>query len=115
MSVQNLSSRLQFEELRSLAAGSISGTYMGVGTSLNFPARTVLVQNYTDQRLIFSLDGITDHFVLDGGTQLIFDIQANKSNMEGFYMAAGDRLYVKEDSVTPLSGSVYFSTIYGKE
>lgn len=115
MSVQNLASRLQFEDLRSLAFGSISGTYAGVGTKISNPARAILVNNATDVLMIFSIDGVNDHFVLPASTSLVLDIQANKSNIEGFYMAKGDRLYVKDNSAAASSGAVYFSVIYGRE
>lgn len=115
MSIQNLASRLQFEDLRSLAFGSISGTYAGVGTSLSNPARAIIVNNATDVLLIFSIDGVNDHFVLPASTSIVLDIQSNKSNQEGFYMAKGDRLYVQDNGSAATSGAVYFSAIYGRE
>ena len=56
--------RLMAEEVRSLAHGSIlgGGAYIGVGTAIENPARIIMINNATDADLMFSLDGITDHF-----------------------------------------------------
>jgi hypothetical protein len=115
MSLQNLASRLQFETLRSLAFGSISGAYMGVGTSITHPARAIMVNNTTDVLLIFSMDGVNNHFVVPATTSIVLDIQANKSLMSGFYLGQGDRLYVKDNGDAATLGAVYFSVMYGRE
>jgi hypothetical protein len=106
--------RYAMEEQRSLAFGSISGTYAGVGTALTNPARQIFVDNATDADLQFSLDGVTDHFVVLSRSSLVSDIAANKTQDAGFYMAEGDRLYVKTIEA-PTEKSVYFSVIYGED
>lgn len=112
--MSNLAIRMRFEELRSLAFGSIGAGYMGVGTAVSNPVRQFLVQNLTDATLLFSFDGTTDHFVLPATGFYLSDITANKTISSGFYLSEGDRLYVKE-SGTPTTGSVYFTVIYGSE
>ncbi len=110
----NLSQRLNFEPQRSLAFGSISGTYAGIGTSLNYPAVQFLISNLTDADLQFSIDGVTDHFPLIAGAQWINDNRANRSDQSGgFYLGVGTRLYVKTLGGAPGSGAVYFSVVYG--
>ena len=104
--------RARFEEQRSLAAASISGTYAGVGSALEHPARLVIINNLTDGDLQFSLNGITDHFVLAKRSAMVLDVASNQSREHGFYFAEGDRLYVKEID-NPTTGSVYFSVLYG--
>jgi hypothetical protein len=84
--------RLAIEPLRSLASGSISGTYAGIGTNLVFPSRKLLIQNYTNAQLTFSDDGVNDKFVLASGAQFILD---EALNHHGDYTAAGTRFYVK--------------------
>jgi len=112
----NVSIRLLAEELRSLAHGSIlaPGTYMGIGDALEHPARIVLIQNHTDAALMFSLDGLTDHFPLAANTQFVLDVSSNKTQDGGFYLAQGQRLYVTQIDA-PSSGSVYLSVFYGKD
>ena len=104
--------RLAAETIRSLAFGSIGAAYAGVGTRFDNPVRIFFTQNLTDKSLMFSLDGVNDHFALPAGGFLLLDVTGNKANAQGFYIAEGSRLYVKE-IVTPTSGSVYLSLFYG--
>jgi len=106
--------RLLAEPLRSLAFGAIGAAYIGVGTSIDNPARMILVQNFTDETLMFSFDGVEDHFPLVESAHLILDIAGNRTSESGFYLAEGQRLYVKEILVTPTTGSVYLTVFYGK-
>lgn len=109
-----LSIRMRAETLRSLGFASISGTYARIGTSLIHPARQILVQNLTDETVVFSFDGVNDHFVLPASGFFLSDITSNKSIAQGWFMAEGDALYVKEVG-NPTTGSVYFSVFYGSE
>lgn len=104
--------RLTFEPVRSLDFSSISGSYMGIGSALANPARVLLVQNGTDASLMFSADGINDHFQLPAGGFLLLDITANKTVSQGFYIAEGTSFYVREIG-TPSMGTVYVTVIYG--
>lgn len=108
----NLALRLQFETVRSLAFGSIGGAYMGIGTALTRPARQVFVQNLTDASLMFSINGVNDHFALPAQGFLLLDITANHAKADGFYIALGTRFYVRTIG-TPTSGTVYVSSMYG--
>ena len=110
-----LSIRFQAEPVRSLAFGSIGAGYTGVGTVLDHPIRQFIIQNLTDATVMFSLDGINDHFPLPAGGLLIDDVSSNQSHSaQGWYVAQGTRLYVKQLGV-PSAGSVYFSVFYGAE
>lgn len=112
----NTSVRLLAEPLRSLAFGSIGATYMGVGTAFNHPIRIVQLQNLSNQVVIFSFDGVDDHVAVPSNGFLLLDVAANKSEQGGNWVVGqGDRIYVKEDTVTPTSGSVYVTSFYAKE
>jgi len=111
----SLSIRFRIEPVRTLNFSVINGTYMGVGTSLTNPARQIYIQNLTDVILMFSLNGIDDHFPLPANGYFLNDITTNKTNTQGFYLAEGERLYVKALSVNPTFGDVYFSVMYGSE
>lgn len=106
--------RLLPETIRTLGFASIGAAYMGVGTEIDHPARMIVIQNFTDVQLMFSFDGVNDHLTLPTLGQIVLDIAANKTREQGFYIAEGDRLYVKEVG-NPSSGSVYLSVFYGKE
>jgi len=105
--------RIYPETLRSLAFGSIGAGYAGVGTAISNPARMWLIQNLTDALLLFSFDGINDHFPLNTNTSIIIDVTANKTIDQGFFIKEGQRLYVKQSGV-PSSGSVYLTSFYGE-
>ena len=104
--------RFRAETVRTLAAGSIGAAYMGVGVALTQPIRQFFIQNLTDGTLMFSFDGVNDHFPLPRNGFYVSDITANASTTGGWFLAEGDRLYVKEVD-TPTTGSVYFSAFYG--
>ena len=104
MSNQSLAVRLYAEPLRTLAFGSISNVYAGLGTALANPCRQFIIVNTTDVILFFSLDGITDHFVVPSNGQFVSDVASNATQPAGgIYLAQGDRLYV---SGLPSLGSV---------
>lgn len=112
MSSPALALRLNFEPIRTLAFGAIGGAYMGIGTPIDHPARQIKVDNLTDAELLFSINGIDDHFILPANGFLILDITTNQSLVgAGFYLGQGSRLYVKQSEV-PTQGAVYFSVIY---
>lgn len=106
-----LSVRLQFEPLRTLAFGGISGTYAGIGTALSNPSRQLYIVNTTDVLLTFSDDGVNDHFVIPAMSYILLDTASNKTMLGGsFTISQGTRIYVKG---APTLGSVYLSTMYG--
>ena len=107
--------KVKFETLRSLGFASIGAAYMGVGTEIAHPARMILIQNFSNQPLMFSLDGINDHLPIMDGSAFIFDVSSNKTIDSGFFIEKGTRLYVKEIDTTPTSGKVYFTIFYGSE
>ena len=109
--MSNLAVRLYPETLRSLAFGSISGTYAGIGTAFLNPSRILYVLNNTDALLTYSFDGVNDHFVLPSAGFILLDVTANKTETGGaLSISQGQRVYVKG---APGSGSTYVSTFYG--
>lgn len=111
----NLPIRFKADTLRSIAFGAIVGSYMPVGSAMTHPIRQFKIDNLTDALLVFSFDGINDHFVVPSNGFFLDDITSNKSTVSGgFFLAQGDRLYVKQLGV-PSTGSVYFATFFGYE
>ena len=110
----NLAIRLAAEPLRSLAFGSISGTYAGIGTAFVNPCRILLVQNLTDETMLFSFDGVNDHFVLPAEGFVLIDVESNKTTTGGaLNIPVGTRIYAKDAGTPPTTGAVYVSTFYG--
>lgn len=109
--MSNLAVRLLAEPLRSLAFGSISGTYAGIGPVLANPCRIIHFTNNTDVLLTFSFDGVDDHFVIPSGSFLLLDITTNRTFTGGaMHISQGQRFYVKG---SPGAGAVYLSVFYG--
>lgn len=105
----------ELEPLRSLAFGSISGTYAAVGTESLHPTRLICITNNTEGDMIFSRDtsiSAGEVFVAAGAFKL-FDIQSNLNvNKEDSYVfRKGTQWYVKQ-AEAPVSGSVYIEMIY---
>lgn len=113
--MSNLAIRVMPETVRTVAFGSISGTYTGIGTSFANPVHWFMIQNLTDASVMVSWDGINDHFPLPSNGYVIMDVTANKTQTGGaFYIAQGTRFYVKQlGAVAASSGSVYLSIFYG--
>lgn len=110
-----LAIRFAAEPVRSIAFGGISGTYAAIGTPLVNPIRQFLIQNETDALLMFSLDGVNDHFPIPAGGFFLDDVSSNKSLLaQGWFLAAGTTLYVRTVG-SPSTGNVYFSAFYGQD
>jgi hypothetical protein len=114
MAYSALSLRLSAEPLRSVAFGAVGAAYIGIGTALSNAARIIQIQNLTDKTLLFSLDGVTDNFRLISNGFLLLDITANKTADQGWYLAEGQRFYVKQDAAgAPTLGTVDLAVFFG--
>jgi len=106
------SQRARFDDLRSLAFGSISGTYTLVGSKINVPIRMLEISNFTGVNLLVSTDGVSDHTIIGAGTVKIYGIGSNKSDAAGNLEVPPESIYVKQESGAPTSGNVYVTVIY---
>jgi len=110
--MSNLALQIWPEILRTLNAGSISGTYMGIGSALLYPSRIYWLQNNTDDIITFSWDGVNDHFALPSNAFLLLDVESNKTAVGGSNsVPAGTRTYAKG---SPTAGTIYLSVFYGR-
>jgi hypothetical protein len=110
------SMRLRYENLRSLAFGSISGSYTGVGLPFTNAVRMIKVANTTDANILISFNGIDDMDILPAQTAQIYDIGSNKSDQAGnLEQSAGERVYIKQESSAPTSGTVYVAVMYASQ
>src|SRR5215469_14372894 len=100
-------SQAQVDTLRTVAHGSITGSYAAVGSAFSFPARIICITNTTNQDMLFSTDGSTDQLIVPAGSFKLFDITTNHRpiNQDDFCFAIGTQWYVKYTS-SPSSGSV---------
>ena len=104
---------VSFDALRSLAHGSISGTYAAVGSPTTYPARIVCITNNTDGDMIFSTNNSSDMLFVATKSYKTFDFTTNRLSTDAtFSLPAGTQFYVKQ-STAPSSGSVYIEAIRG--
>lgn len=105
--------RVEYETLRSLAAGSIGAAYAAVGTAFANPIIFLKIQNKTDKAVFISKGGTADHDILGSGEIFVWDLNANKQSLDGLALAIGQRYYAKDGpDGTPTSGSVYLTCNY---
>ena len=105
--------RMKWETLQSIAFGSISGTYATLGSALPNPSRLIRIVNTTNADILISTDGTTNNDIVPAGGFVLYDIMSNRSDSAGvFVLDQGARLYVKQASGAPTSGSVYLVSIY---
>jgi hypothetical protein len=102
---------MNFEEVRSVDNTDIDTNYTPIGDPLENPARIIFVQNMTDEALMFSIDGETDHFPLPSMGFMLLDAAANQTHNQGAFFPKGMTLYVTEIG-NPTTGAVYFSVVY---
>jgi hypothetical protein len=104
---------VRFEALRSLAFGSISGTYAAIGSALTHACRMIGIDNLTDVNVTISFNGSTDHTVIPPGSGKIFDFSTNRAEPVGFLeLPSNTTVYAKQTSGAPSSGSVYVTVMY---
>ncbi len=108
----NLAIRLQPETVRTLGFAAILPGYVAVGTALANPARILILNNLTDENLMFSFDGVNDHIAVAGPGSFVLDITSNKGVAGGLFLAQGTTIFVREIG-NPTLGAVYVSVFFG--
>jgi hypothetical protein len=108
--------RIRYEVLRTLAFGSITTSYVAIGTPFLNPVRMLKVTNLTNQPLYISTDGINNHDVVSANAAYVYDYGSNKSDAGGLLEESqSDQLYVKSVNTLPTSGSIYVTVIYASQ
>ncbi len=108
-----LGRQLRCEPVRTLAAGSVGASYTPVGAQVVNADGIILFQNLTDALLMFSFDGVNDHFPLQPNGYHVLDITTNQPTKDGLFLSIGTQFYVKQINV-PSTGSVYITLYYGR-
>lgn len=102
------------DTIRSLAFGSISGSYATVGTATTQPIRLITFVNATDGDMFFSDDGIHNKLFLPAGTFKLLDLTTNRFGLDPIWcFAVGTQFYVKQSSA-PSRGAVYIECLWGE-
>jgi hypothetical protein len=111
----SFTNQAKVDTLRTLAFGSITGSYVAVGSPLTFPARIICFTNTTNEDVTFSMDGSTDQLIVPAGSFKLFDVTTNHRpvNQDDFCFTVGTQWYVKYVSA-PSSGAIYLEVVYAQ-
>lgn len=106
-----------FDTLRTLAFGSISGTYAAVGNAFTEPMRMITISNQTNGDMIFSTDDANadGNVFLFAGEQRTYDFTANMipGKDDSLVLPVGTAWFVKQ-STAPSSGGVTIEAVYAQ-
>lgn len=102
---------VRFDAQRTLAFGSISGTYAALGGPTTHLMRILKIVNNTNGDMTISFDGTTDNDFVPANSFVLYDFEANSYSQYDFLLALNTQIYVKG---TATSGSVYAVMVYGK-
>lgn len=96
-----------FEPLRSVAFGAITNAYAALGAITTGHVRLFSIYNGTNQDIMISFDGVTDHLRLFTASFQLFDFTTNKVRDDGFFLPQGTQFYVKYPGAAPTTGNVW--------
>lgn len=111
--MSNMSVNLKPEELRSLAFGSVSGTYANLGPAFQHPIVLFHIVNDLDVDVIISFFNQENHLFVKTGSFVLYDVAANREDPSGYRnFSRLTQIQVKQASGAAGSGSIYLSTFY---
>ena len=107
--------KAEIDALRTVAFGSITGSYTAVGAPQAYQARIICFTNTTNEDVLFSNDGSTNKLIVPAGSFKLFDITTNHRpvNQDDFSFPNGTQWYVKYASA-PSSGAIYIEIVYAQ-
>jgi len=105
--------RLRAEAVREVAFGAIGAALAAVGAATASPGRLVRFVNNTDQDVYFSLDGVNNHFRLPPLSFLLFDVSANQTTKDNYFIPMGQLFYIQHAGVAPTLGNAWIEYVIG--
>jgi hypothetical protein len=94
----------------------MSTVYTNIGTPLPNASRIIMLQNTTNNDVLISWDGITDHQFVPSGGFVLLDVTANKTiSQQGWFVGALTQLHARfpAGSSAATEGAVYLTSFYG--
>ena len=103
------------DPIRSVAFGSITTSYVALGTGFTKPIRLICLTNNTDGDMLFSVDAVTDQIFIPKGAFKLFDLTTNRLENATFWVFdVGTAFFVKY-STAPTTGAVYLEALWGQQ
>lgn len=107
------STAAQFDVLREVAFGSITGSYTLIGTVFSVNPRILSFHNTTDVDLYISTDSINNMLRIAAGSFKIYDLETNRSSTGDNLFPINTGIWVKETSAgAPSKGNFWVEAIY---
>lgn len=104
--------RAEFDTVRELAFGSISGSYAAIGTALTQQARVLTINNSTNVDIYVSTDGTNNNLRVAANSYKLIDFSTNRIRDDGLFVAIGTQFYARQVSGAAASGAVWIEVIY---
>lgn len=104
------------DSLRTVAYGSITGSYAALGATLAHNWRMFKITNNTNGDILISFDGTTDNLFVPGNSFTLYDLSTNApplAEVDNLVLGVGTQFYIKQ-STAPSSGNVWVEGIYAK-
>lgn len=102
---------VRLDGLRSLAGGSLSGTYQAIGTAFTHQMRILKIVNNTTSDVILSFDGINDNDIVPAGGFVLYDGNTNKNLPDSRYIfQPNTTIYAK----TGTTNAVFVIGLFGQ-
>jgi len=102
---------VKFDTLRSIAFGSVTGSYLPIGTAFGHIVRLMKIVNNTNADMFISFDGTNDHDYIPATSFALYDLTTNGVTATEFVLKIGTQVYVKQNTA-PTSGSVFITCVY---
>jgi len=100
-----------FDNLRVVAADSLTSSYVQVGTELSAMCVAIAFKNATNEIVYISTDGSNDKIALPSGWGSVYDIRTNAPNTTDYLLPQGTPIFAKYASTAPSTGSLYIECL----
>lgn len=107
---------VRFDAMRTVANGSITGSFVALGAALTNNWRIFKITNNTDGDMIFSFDSTTNNLFVPANSFTLYDLATNAVNVnesDSFVMQLGTQFYIKYNTA-PTTGDVWVEGIYAR-
>lgn len=107
---------VRFDTLRSVAFGSITGSFAALGSAFSHNVRVLKIQNTTDADISISFDGTNTNDYIPAGGFSLYDMTTNREGQNlanTFVFSINTQIYLKTDG-SPTRGVVTATCVYGQ-
>lgn len=108
-----MSNVVKFDSVRSVAFGSITASYVALGTAFSHEMRILHFINNTNGDVMLSFDGVNDNIPVIANTFSLYDFTSDQDANEKLRIQSGSQIYIKYIGA-PSTGTFYLAAVYGK-